>query len=186
MKFVSKQNNYRVVLRPGSMGNRDAGIPPTPGLYVRFSNGLATVDKEELIDLMLKHPKFNTDFVTKEEGARDPYETRRAPVEPEHNVTEIVYGHVGKSLNPKPRLELNPEQKLLVEEMAKSMAQEMVKEMAPTLAKELIANAIKEKDKKSPGRPKKNDTESNKVTTAQASEEVDIVNTPVVGKNDEK
>ncbi len=85
---------------------------------------------------MLVHPGFNRDFVVAEEGKKDPYANTRKSIEPEHNVLELEYGHVGKNLNPKPARTISQEQKDLITSMATELAKQMVKPMLKDLLEE--------------------------------------------------
>jgi hypothetical protein len=136
MKFVSKNMNLRVVLSHGIPAEPMSGRNAVPGMYVKFESGLADVKDEEMVKRMLNHPALNSDFIAVEEGGRDPYADYRSEKEPEHVQTEIVYGHVGKSVGTKPKLTID--QKKALRPMAEEMAREMFKEMAPTLMKEML------------------------------------------------
>jgi hypothetical protein len=141
MKFISKNSNLRVILTPSIQAEPLAGRAAIRGLFVKFEDGVANVVDEEIISLMLKHPAFNVDFINAEEG-KDPF-VRRS-VEPEHNIVDIKFGHVGKNKNPATAMTgLTPELKKVLSDMAKSMASEMTKqalaELAPKLKDEIVA-----------------------------------------------
>ncbi len=143
MKFISRQSNYRVVLAHGQPAEPLTGRIAVPGMYVKFENGIAKVENEKLCEMMMKHPAFKKDFIIAEEGDKDPWNDFRRETEPEHSITNIEYGHVGKSVNPKAKIPLNREGQKVLKEMAKEMAMKM----APELAKELLEKMLKEKQK---------------------------------------
>lgn len=144
MKFISRQSNYRIVLKHGQPAEPITGRIAVPGIYVKFENGIANVENEELCQMMMKHSAFKKDFIVAEEGAGNySWDASRREIEPEHNITNIEYGHVGKSLNPKAKIPLNRESQKVLKEMAIEMAQKM----APELAKELLKTMIEEKKK---------------------------------------
>jgi hypothetical protein len=155
-----------LVLKQGFPGNHMTGTAPISGVYVKFQNGIVDVKEQSLIDLMVKHPGFNVDFVSVEEEEKDPYEYMRNDSEPAHVLTEIKYGHVEKSVGTKKPLKLSPELKNVLHTEALRMAKEMLPGMMKevfTQMKEEMASADKEDlnktpgnaPKKSPGRPKK-------------------------------
>lgn len=105
------------------------GTPMTPGLYVRFRDGKVTINDEKVIELMLKHPGYNSDFVSVEETQRDPYQDFRSEIEPVHSLTEIKYGHVEKTVSSPHKRKLPPELERLIEARAMEMAKTLVPEM---------------------------------------------------------
>lgn len=147
MKFVSKNMNLRVVLSHGIPAEPMSGRNAVPGLYVKFENGLVEVRDEETAKKMLVHQGFNSDFISVEEGEKDPYVDSRSESEPEHINTEIKFGHIGKTTAKK--VTITPQQKKalrpIMEEMAKEMAVEMAKEMAPMMAKDILKNVLEER-----------------------------------------
>ena len=124
MKFVSKVNNFRVVLKPGIEGSRVTGTAPVPGLYIKFEDGVAIVNDPNTIELLKQHPQFGNDFHEVDESEIDPYLKNRKSSEPEHDVIEIKYGHPEKNFNPKPRFTLTPELKEYIEAMSDAKANE--------------------------------------------------------------
>jgi len=136
MKFISKNQNLRIVLKPGIPGNPALGQPIISGLYVKFENGVANITDEKMVALMLGHSGFNSDFIKIDDNEVDSY--IRKSVEPEHNIFEMDHGAMGKNLNPK-KVVLPPEIKA---EMSK-MATDMAKEMAPKIALEILKKIAK-------------------------------------------
>ena len=143
MKFISKQSNYRVVLRPGIPGNRLTGQVDTPGIYVKFEGGIAVVENQDIVEMLKKHGGYgkDKDFISSEESDSS-FEGKRKDSEPGHTVQEMVYGHVGPKVGSPSAKE---ESAKLVKEMATQIAKEMVKELLPTMAKELAEKMIAEK-----------------------------------------
>jgi len=142
MKFIARQQNFRVVLRPSIPGEKLTGRQPVPGLSVKFEGGIANVADDETCKLMLSHERFNIDFILKEEEALDPY--YRKPSEPDHNITNIEYGHVGKSINPKPLVQLNADKKKALTEMATEMAKSIAKDMAKEMTMKILPDLVKQ------------------------------------------
>lgn len=138
MKFVSKMSNYRVILQHSVPAEPITGRLATPGLWVKFENGVADVRDEKIIEMMKRHPVFGSDFIIMEEEQKDPFEDMRNSVEPDHNITEIKYGHVDGTTNPRPALNVNKETKRMLMDMAKDMATEM----APALAKQMLKEVL--------------------------------------------
>jgi len=153
-KFISKNANLRIILRPGLLPEPATGRLAVPSLYVKFENGIANVFKEEDIEMMLKHPGYNLDFIDADEVEKDPYADIRKESEPGHILTEINYGHPGKSIGSPVKAKFTPEQKAFMLESAKAMAMEMTKELAPEIAKEMLKSmsqkVVTEKTKEIP------------------------------------
>lgn len=149
MKFVSKSSNLMVVLKPGLPGNHLSGTAPVTGIYVKFSNGMVDVKEDSLIEMMKKHPAFNTDFIAVEEGAKeeDPYAYYRAENEPTHVISEVKYGQLEKSVSSSKPKALHPDLQNAIKAEATKMAAEMVKEMLPNLIKESIQSLKTEEAK---------------------------------------
>jgi len=141
MKFISKNVNLRVVLRPGLSAEPLAGRSAIPGIYVKFQNGIAIVNDDDHVKMMMAHPAFNMDFVSAEEN-EDPYKMSRSESEPDHDIHELKYGHVERSLNQKPKFNFPPEIRNQLEEYAKKMAAEM----APKMAMEILNTLASAKD----------------------------------------
>jgi len=173
MKFISKQSNYRIVLRYGQSPEPISGRLAVPGLYVKFEDGLANVEKKELCEMMLKHPAYKKDFILNEENAIDPWGDFRKESEPEHNITNLEYGHVGKSVNPKARIPLNRDGQKVLKEMATEMAKEMLK----TMLKEKQNEKNKEEELKTPEKETPiTDEVVNPTTPMEENKEVDKTN----------
>ena len=167
--FISKQQNYRVVLKPGIPSNQLAGKESVPGLYVKFEDGIVQINDENTIGLMKKHPGFGQDFIMQDGDTVDPYAENRKSIEPPHQITEIDYGHVGKVVGDKVPVQLTKEQKEIIKETAKEMAKEMTKKAI----KELIVSA----KAKNITKPK---VEKEEVVAEEVEEIPEVVETPEV------
>jgi len=175
MKFFSKYQNYRVVLRHGVPAEPITGRSAVHGLYVKFEHGVADVKDEETIESMLKHEKCGQDFIKEEAGDMvDPFAATRKDAEPGHNIAEIKYGTIEKFKKAKKPVSFTPEMTEYIQGLAVEMAKKMTKEiLASAIAENESAEEVVEVDvpeeeiptepmeasepqpKKSPGRPKK-------------------------------
>lgn len=144
MKYVSKSINLMLVLRSGISGNSQMGTPMTPGIYMRFKDGmceakdLPNATKEEVIKLMRAHSGFGSDFIEVEDGQTGTFGANRQDSEPAHVIGEMRYGHVenrSKSLLP---ANMTPEMKNAVMEQAKLIAAQMMKEALPQMVSDTI------------------------------------------------
>lgn len=186
MRFVSKSSNLMLVLKQGFPGNHMNGTPPISGVYIKFQNGVVDVKEQSLIDLMVKHPGYNIDYISVEEEEKDPFDYLRNDTEPGHVLTEIKYGHVERSVGTKRPIKLNPEIKSLIEaeaiRLAKEMLPGMMKEMVTQIKETQVKNTqeseeVQEPDlnkekpvKKGPGRPAVKKQVSNDTVGETASE----------------
>lgn len=147
IKFVSKNSNYMIVLRPGIEGNRNLGTHAVPGLYVKFQAGVVDVKEDSIIELMRKHPCFGTDFVEVKAEEVDPFIDERQDIEPMHTMQEMKYGHAeGKVRTGSTKL--TPAMKKLIEGEALKMLPGLLKKN-PNILKDIIlglAADMKEKE----------------------------------------
>jgi len=149
MKFISKSANYRIVLRPGIPGSSVQGTQSIPGLYVKFEDSVANVTNEEQIKLLMASEKFNIDFVVADDIAEAARAYKASSVEPEHDMINIEYGHVGKNSNPKGPVQIGPDMQKAIAEMASKMAMDMAGKMAVEMAAKLVKEMSKDsKDSK--------------------------------------
>lgn len=165
-----------IVLRPGMSAQPLTGTPQIPTISVRFKDGVAEVEQEDLVSMMIKHPGFNSDFISSENLAVDPYESTRKASEPQHEITEIKFGTpVGLTGDKK---QLSPE----MQKMVKSLAIEMAKTMLPTMVKDTLESLVKNnkeaKDKpktrgRKPGRKPKSGKKEVKTDIPEESEETE-------------
>ncbi len=138
MKFISKNSNLNIILRPGQQAQPITGTPAISALSVRFQNGMVEIHDEELVAMMLRHPAFNQDFIAVDEDGTDPYAYRRGVSEPQHVTTEIKYGHpVARSASPVSS-PASPELKKMIAEAAAAI----VEQQRPALMKEAIEAAM--------------------------------------------
>lgn len=145
MKFVSKLSNHRVTLIPSQPGEPITGRLATPALFVKFESGVANVNDEKAIELMLNHPRFNRDFLAPElvEGkaaGKDPYAYQRRSLEPEHTHTNVQYGHIGKATGaPKGVMTgLSRDKAQMLQKAIDEEATKKAMALAPELAKQLL------------------------------------------------
>lgn len=138
IKFVSKNSNYMVVLKPGLEGNRALGTHAVPGLYVKFLSGIVDVKEDSIVALLRAHPCFGTDFIEVKQEDVDPFIDTREEVEPDHVISEIKYGH---SENMKftggKRTKMTPALKKMIEGEALKMLPGLLKSN-PKVLKDII------------------------------------------------
>lgn len=144
MKFVAKNANLMIVLRPGIPAQPITGTPAVPTLSVRFHEGLAEVFDENIVEMMLRHPAFDSDFISVEEKMSDPYSSMRKPTEPAHVVTEIKYGTPVQRTGSPTNTQLSPELKKVIEDQAKEIARAMLPGMVEATLKAMAANSAAE------------------------------------------
>lgn len=182
MKFISKNSTYRLILRAGQPAEQATGRLPVPTIFVRFEEGVAEVKDEEMIKLILAHKDFMTDFFPfdNEDLKTQKLINERVSSEPEHDITSIEYGHVGRKTSQN-KFNMSPEMKNQLMDtavtMAKSIAAEMVKtQMAPIqdLLKQLADKQEKEAGNKTP--------KTSKVAKTKEAVAPEEVNEPVVSK----
>lgn len=161
-KFISKNANLRIMLKHGIPPEPITGRLAVPGLSIKFENGVVNISDEETIRLMMAHSGFNGDFIlANEEEKVDPWKWQRREKEPQHNLTELKYGHVEKTVTPKKPFDgMSVEKRMLFEKMVEDTA----KKIAVPLAKEMLRNVMKEQEEEesvsenskevaSPGKP---------------------------------
>lgn len=144
MKFISKNSNLNIVLRPGMSAQPLTGTPAVPTLFVRFKDGIANVEQEELVQMMLNHPGFNNDFIAADDLGTDPYAYLRQDSEPTHVIEEIRFGHPVSRNVPPVKGELPVEIKKMIQEQATAIAKEMLPSMVAATLKEIVAESKKE------------------------------------------
>lgn len=139
MKFISKSSNLLIVLRPGMSAQPLTGTPAKPTVSVRFKDGMADVQQEELVELMLAHPGFNGDFISAEAATTDPYAANRQSSEPAHVLTEMKFGTPVATQTKGAKAQLSPEIMKLVQQMATKMAADMLPTMVENTIKEIVS-----------------------------------------------
>lgn len=140
-KFISKNANLRIVLKQAMPAEPMTGRLAVPGLYIKFENGIVNVNSEEHVKMMLAHSGFDRDYVVVEENQTDPYKDTRRENEPDHQITEMKYGHAENIQGSSHNVRLDPRLK----NAAQKMAIEMAKEIAPQLAKDMLLEMAKQK-----------------------------------------
>jgi hypothetical protein len=138
MKFISKSTNLLIVLKPGLSAQPITGTPAKPTISVRFKDGIADVQNEELVQLMLVHPGFNSDFISAESVPLDPYAATRQSSEPAHTMTELKYGTPTSKKVEGGNTQLPPELQKLVTSMAAEMAKKMLPSMVESTLKSIV------------------------------------------------
>src|ERR1035437_1342082 len=134
MKFVSKSANLLIVLRAVLSAQPITGTPARETISVRFQDGVAEVHQQELIDMMLAHPGYNSDYIAAEV---DPYAAGRQASEPAHIMTDLKFGTPMNRVvgGGNPIANLTPE----MQKALQSMAAEMARSMMPAMLKELVS-----------------------------------------------
>lgn len=151
MKFISKSSNLLIVLRPGLSAQPMTGTPAKPTISVRFKDGVAEVPQQELIDMMLAHQGFGSDFISAEATTIDPYASSRQPSEPAHVLTDIQFGTpVARKVVGGKAPALPPE----LQKLVTSMAADMAKQMVPEMLKSLVSAHESAKGTTKAGKPK--------------------------------
>ena len=146
-RFISKNANLRIVLKHGIPPEPVTGRLAVPGLHVKFENGVVNVSDEETYELMMAHSGFNGDFIlADEEEEVDPWKYQRREREPKHNLTELKYGHVEKTVTPKGHFDDMPVDKRILFE---KMVEDTAKKIAVPLAKEMLKKVMTEAEKES-------------------------------------
>lgn len=127
MKFLSKHSHFRLVLRPSIPENLMAGRVGVPGLNILFQDGMATVNDLDVIKLLLAHPQYNNTFTAVKDEEEAALLAKAPNSEPEHDLSDIEYGHVGAAKNPKKGVNLTPELKKIITDEAVRIALEIIK-----------------------------------------------------------
>lgn len=167
-KFVSKNSNYMIVLRPGVEGNRALGTHAISGLYIKFQGGIVDVKEDSIIELLRKHPSFGTDFIEIKEEEVDPFLDTREDIEPEHVISEIKYGHSEKVVGPSKKVKLTPQLKKIIENEALKMIPGLLKSN-PKILKDIILNLAAEMKTKETEKEEISQTKETEITTEEVS-----------------
>lgn len=177
MKFISRSSNLHIILRPGIQAQPIVGAPAKPAISVRFQNGLANVENEELATMMLEHPGFNSDFISAEEVKVDPYAAFRQDSEPVHTITEMKFGTPQKTVSSKSRPALPPEVLKLIQEQAIEIAKQMLPSMVEATLKTIVEakEATKATPKVNVPEPIKMDTSSEVEVEDEYTDEGELV-----------
>ena len=180
MKFISKSSNLLIVLRPGMSAQPLTGSPAVPTISVRFKDGVADLEQQEMIDMMLVHPGFNNDFISSENVSVDPYASTRKSDEPAHEVTDLKYGTpVSHAIKGGDKPKLSPEMQKMVQAAAVELAKTMLPTMVEDTLKKLVSN---NKEAKGPVKRRKKPGRKPKATPKTATEVV-INETPEVAED---
>lgn len=145
MRFISRNSNLLIVLRPGLSAQPLTGTPAKPTISVRFKEGVAEVENEELIAMMLAHSGYMQDFISVEANGRDPYKGARQQTEPAHEIVGLNYGTpVSREIKGGSK-QLPPELQKIVQDAAVAMAKEMMPGMITEALKGLVAAHVEDK-----------------------------------------
>ena len=136
-KFVSKNSNYMIVLKPGVEGNRALGTHAIPGLYIKFLSGMVEIKEESVVAQMRAHPSFGVDFLEIKDADLDPFSDTREETEPAHVISEIKYGHSEKAAGSSKNVKLSPAMKKVIEKEALKMLPGLLKSN-PKVLKDII------------------------------------------------
>ena len=142
-KFVSKNSNYMIVLKPGVEGNRALGTHAIPGLYIKFLSGLVDIKEESIIAQMRTHPSYGVDFLEVKDSEIDPYADTREETEPSHVISEIKYGHSEKAAGSSKKIKMSPQLKRMIEGEALKMLPGLLKSN-PKILKDIIMDLASE------------------------------------------
>ena len=142
-KFVSKNSNLMVVLKPGVPGSVITGQQPQAGIYVRFQGGVVDIHEESIINMLKNHRSFGTDFVEIKQTEVDPFENTRKEIEPAHHMIEMEFGHIGKSTKSAQKAALSPELRKMIEAEAVKILPTLLKKN-PKILKDILANLAAE------------------------------------------
>jgi len=146
MKFISKSSNLLVILRPGLSAQPLTGTPAKPSVSVRFEDGVAEVQQEDLIKMMQNHPGFESDFISADTNVADPYAVTRTEKEPAHEMADIKYGAPeGRVIKGGPKPKISPAIQKLITESAKDLAKQMLPDMVKETLKVLTESKREEK-----------------------------------------
>lgn len=136
-KFVSKNSNYMIVLKPGTEGNRALGVHAISGLYVKFQAGVVDVKEAAIVEMLRNHPGYGVDFLEVKQDEVDPYIDTREEIEPEHVMAEMKYGRPERMKGPGRPPKLTPAVKKLIEKEALKMIPGLLKSN-PKILKDII------------------------------------------------
>lgn len=139
MRFISRNSNLRIILKPGLPASPLTGTMAIPTVFVKFQDGEAYVENEDLIMAMKSHLGFNVDFIAVEEGVKDPFAHTRTDIEPGHQITEMKYGHAAGTKSSAKRVSYTPEMQAAIQ----AEAMKLVKEMLPGAVASVLGQAKK-------------------------------------------
>ena len=163
-KFVSKNSNYMVVLKPGVEGNRNLGTHSIPGLYIKFQSGIVDIKDESIAQQLRDHPSFNTEFVEVKQEDIDPYAAEREEIEPAHVISEIKYGHNEKAAGTSIPTKMSPQLRKLIEGEALKMLPGILKSNPKFLQDVILGLAAEMKDTEEVAEIKSEDSPTNEVS----------------------
>lgn len=136
-KFVSKSMNLSIVLDHAISEDKLSGRPAVPGFNVRFHDGTVVVSEEIAARLRL-HPGFGRDYYEVAEETPNVYAERARSSEPEHMITPIEYGHLGKTISDPVKVKFTPQQEAYMKQIVAQEAAKLSAQMLPGLVKEVL------------------------------------------------
>ena len=142
-KFVSKNSNYMIVLKPGMEGSRVLGTSSTPGLYVKFQAGIVDVKEEAIVEMLRNHPSYGIDFQEIKQEEIDPFLSTRNDPEPDHVLIDMNYGHAEKRQGSTKPSVMSPALKKYIEGEALKMLPTFLKEN-PDILKAAMESVMSE------------------------------------------
>lgn len=140
-KFISKSSNLMIVIKPGIPAQPITGTPATPTLSVKFQDGMVDIHDVELVELMKRHPAFNSDFILASDDSSDPFAISRVQSEPAHINTELKHGTPVARVTSGKLGNVSPEMAKLIKEQAVELAKQMLPEMVKTTIEELVKSS---------------------------------------------
>jgi len=179
MKFISKSNNLLIVLSQSFQAEPKAGIPARPGVSVRFENGLAVVNDEEICKQLMAHSGFKRDFVLDNEEL-DPYASSRKDAEPDHVITDMKYGTPGKTMAPKKKIVIPDEMKQYMSDTIKSGIEEGIKSLIPAMVDQIKTTTLEQEAKKKVKKTTKKTPAAKKKAAKEKAAQKLIVEQPIV------
>jgi len=180
MKFISKSSNLLVILRPGLSAQPLTGTPAKPSVSVRFEDGVAEVQQEDLIKMMKNHPGFESDFISAEANVADPYAVTRIEKEPAHELADIKYGAPeGRVIKGGPKPKISPAIQKLIAESAAALAKQMLPDMVKETLKAIVDS---KKDEDGP----KPDNSIKDLPEKVVASDLDLVDLETVPSSDEE
>jgi hypothetical protein len=157
MKFISRNVNYRYTIKHSMPAEPLTGRSAEPGIHVRFVNGIAIINDENVIKALKSSENYGRDFISAEEkdDALNGGFIETKGLEPEHDLQVVTNGRIEKTLNTKPVSVLDKDRQKKLDKMIEDKAMAIAEKMAPAMAKKILESLVSANDKKAVGRPKK-------------------------------
>jgi len=144
VKFISKQQNYRAVLKPGLPREPLTGREAVPAIYAKFENGVFSNSDPAIIEMMMRHPGYGVDYIRAEEEPAG-FTPARKELEPTHVITEIDKGYAGNTINqPKNAGMIATEKMKEIQDFSLKLAVDLVNKKEDEIRKDERAKIMKE------------------------------------------